>query len=294
MTPQQSKWRQRHNCFKSLFSIYCLIFTFASVNKEFTIASHNLHGFKKSSIFHKQCIQKHSGVWLGQELWLPEKRLTDLSQLGVQFVARSGMEDAMAQGIYGGRPHGGVSVAWSPDLDHLIKPLVNYRHKRIVCVEMMAEPNPLIIASIYMPFYDTSKRQECMAESIETISMLEEIINDHPSHRFVLGGDFNTEFRGNSPFDILWQEFSERHNLVCCDGMINDGGGGGGDGPAINHYTYIHESLDQQKWTDHFIISSFLLSTTKSKNSRCRRQSLGSLANLDADYCHNFIGISQC
>ena len=103
-----------------------------------------------------------------------------------------------------------------------------------------------------------------MAESIETISMLEEIINDHPSHRFVLGGDFNTEFRGNSPFDILWQEFSERHNLVCCDGMINDGGGGGGDGPAINHYTYIHESLNQQKWNDHFIISSSLLSTTKS------------------------------
>ena len=270
MTPQIGKRRQRHKCFHSLFSIYCLLTTFASINTQLNIASHNLHGFKKSSAFHKQCIQKYSGVWFGQELWLPEKRLSDLSQLGVQYAARSGMEDALSKGIYAGRPYGGVSVAWSHDLDHMIKPLVNYRHKRIVCVEIVAEPNPLLLASIYMPFYDSSRRQECIAECIETISMLDEIVSDHPCHSVILGGDFNTEFRGNSPFDILWQEFSDKHNLVCCDGLINGGGIGGGgtiggsdDGTVIsNHYTYIHDSLNQQKWNDHFIISSSLIPST--------------------------------
>ena len=253
MTPPEGQRRQRLKWLQSPISTFLLLFIFASVNKEFTIASHNLHGFKKSSVFHKECIRNHTGVWFGQELWLSEKRLSDLSQLGVQFVARSGMEDAMTKGIYAGRPHGGVSVAWSPDMDPLIKPLINYRHKRIVCVEMLAEPNPILMASIYMPFYDASKRQECMAEAIETISMMEEIINDHPRHKINLGGDFNTELKGNSPFDILWQELSVRHNLVCCDYLLNGSGGeggtgGGGAGATVthNHYTYIHKSLNQQ------------------------------------------------
>ena len=84
---------------------------------------------------------------MAQELWLSERRLSELCHLGVQFVAHSGMEDSMSRGIYNGRPHGGVSIAWSPDLDHVIKPLVNYRHKRIVCVELIAKPNPIIFAS---------------------------------------------------------------------------------------------------------------------------------------------------
>ena len=192
---------------------------------------------------------------MSQETWLPENRLSDLSQLGVQFVARSGMEDAISRSIYKGRPHGGVCIAWSPDMDHVIKPLVNYKYKRIVCVEMSAQPNPIIFASIYMPFFDTSKRQECIAESVETIAMLEEILADHPQHKFILGGDFNTEFVNNSPFDQLWREFNQKHDLVCCDSLVSNNNNN-------NHYTYIHNSLNHRKWNNHFLVSSSILSST--------------------------------
>ena len=109
---------------------------------------------------------------MAQETWLTEKRLSDLSQLGVQFTACSGMEESVSGGLYNGRPHGGVCIAWSPDLNHVIRPLANYRHKRIVCVEMAAEPHPVLFASIYMPFFDSSKRLECMAVATDTIAML--------------------------------------------------------------------------------------------------------------------------
>ena len=99
---------------------------------------------------------------MSQETWLSENCLSDLSQLGVQFEARSGMEDAIYRGIYSGRPHGGIFIAWSPDMDHVIKPLVNYKYIMVVCVEMNAQPNPIIFPSIYMPFFDTSKRH-CIA-----------------------------------------------------------------------------------------------------------------------------------
>ena len=190
---------------------------------------------------------------MSQETWLPENRLSDLSQLGVQFVARSGMEDAVTRGIYNGRPHGGVCIAWSPDMDHVIKPLINYKIKRVVCVEMTAQPNPILFASIYMPFFDSSKRQECIAESMETIAMLEEILADHPLHKFVLGGDFNTEFTNKSLFDELWREFNQKHGLVCCDSLVNNNN---------KHYTYIHNSLNHRKWNDHFLISSSLVPST--------------------------------
>ena len=109
-----------------ILSLYCIVINFAATNltnKHFVVASHNLHSFKKSSVFHKQCIKNRPGIWMAQELWLPERRLSELSRLGVQYVARSGMEDSVSGGIYCGRPHGGVSIAWAPELDHVIKPL---------------------------------------------------------------------------------------------------------------------------------------------------------------------------
>ena len=66
---------------------------------------------------------------MGQEIWLTEQQLSNMSILGTQFVARSGMEDAISSGILRGRPFGGVSIAWSPDLNSIIKPLVNFKHK---------------------------------------------------------------------------------------------------------------------------------------------------------------------
>ena len=104
-------------------SLFRLLLIFAALTTNISVASHNLHSYKKSSLFHKECIEKYEGIWLGQELWLSEKQLSNLSSLGVQFVARSGMEEAISSGILRGRPFGGVSIAWSPNLDHAVKPL---------------------------------------------------------------------------------------------------------------------------------------------------------------------------
>ena len=117
---------------------------------------------------------------------------------------------------------------------------------------MAAKPHPLLFATVYMPFYDSSKKQECIAETIETITMLEEILTDHPLHQVVIGGDMNTEFRNMLPFDDLWMAFIKKHDLLCCDQLNR----------SACKYTYIHDSLDHRKWNDHFFISSSLMSST--------------------------------
>ena len=261
MTPPNAKMRKSNLSFSSFLTLYCLFITFASINKQITVASHNLHGFKKSSSFHKKCLEKYGGIWLAQETWLPESKLSQMCQLGVQFVAHSGMEDSITGGIMRGRPYGGVSIAWSSDLDHVVKPLVNYRHKRIVCVEAYAEPHPLLFVSVYMPYFDAGRRQECMDETIETISMLDEILADHPLHKVIIGGDFNTEMNDSSPFALLWAEFLARFDLVCCDQFYNNNNNNNNNNS--NNYTYFHESLNHKKWLDHFIVSSSLAPLTQ-------------------------------
>ena len=108
-----------------LVTLFVILFhtiaTFAQSHKELVIGSHNLHGFKKLGEHHKSCIQRFGGVWFGQELWLQEKQLGQLQQLGTQFTAHSGMENAASAGILRGRPLCGVSICWSPDLNHVKK-----------------------------------------------------------------------------------------------------------------------------------------------------------------------------
>ena len=112
----------------SEYTVYCMIifilfqisFIFAAPINDICIGSHNLHGFKKSGDYHRQCIQTHNGIWFSQELWLQQSQLSQLNQLGFQFVARSGMEHATSAGMLRGRPFGGVGIAWSHDLDHVI------------------------------------------------------------------------------------------------------------------------------------------------------------------------------
>ena len=88
-----------------------------------------------------------------------------------------------------------------------------------------------------------------MAETIDAISMVELLIDDHPQHHIVIGGDLNTELKGESPFDCLWRELMTKNRLACCDQYVTS-----------PNYTYRHDSLNQTKFNDHFIVSQALLS----------------------------------
>ena len=109
-----------------IFWQFRLLLLFAASLQNVTIASHNLHSFKQSGAYHKSCLEKHTGVWFAQELWLSEKQLPTLQQLRTQYIAKSGMEQSVSDGILIGRPYGGVSIAWSFNLNHAIQPLTNY------------------------------------------------------------------------------------------------------------------------------------------------------------------------
>ena len=206
--------------------------------------------------YHRQCIQTHRGIWFSQELWLQKSQLSQLNQLGFQFVAKSGMEHATSAGMLRGRPFGGVGIAWSHDLDHVISPVPNCCHKRVVAVELQSENHKFLLISVYMPFYDASNSEQCLAETQDALSMIDLLIENHPFHLIIIGGDLNTELKGESPFDTPWTDMMTRNALASCSSLFSSPG-----------YTYHHETLGHKKLNDHFVLSHSLLNTMTSK--RC-------------------------
>ena len=124
-------------CLSILFILVTLTFNSLVTNqRSITVSTFNLHGYSASSKYLRDCISTHGGIWMLQEHWLSEHQLQQLQQLGVQFVARSGMEEAVTTGVYRGRPFGGVAICWSSDLNKTISPITNFKHKRVVAAEM--------------------------------------------------------------------------------------------------------------------------------------------------------------
>ena len=183
-----------------------------------------------------------------QEHWLSEHKLQQLQQLDAQFVARSGMENAISSGIYRGRPFGGVAICWSPDVNHLVTPVSNFKHRRVVAVELKTDSDNILFICVYMPYFNASRREQCLTETYDAISMVELLIDDHPNHSIIIGGDLNTEMKGESPFDSAWNNLTTRNSLAYCDNFVSS--------PT---YTYRHDSLNQFKFNDHFIVSRSLI-----------------------------------
>lgn len=113
---------------------------------------------------------------------------------------------------------------------------------------------------IYMPFYDTrnrDSRETCMLETIDTLSMVKNILDDFPNHHVIIGGDLNTELKGASPFDPLWEDLMQRKNLKCSDESTQN--------KNTIDYTYHHETLNHKKWNDHFIVDSEFLAAMQNQ-----------------------------
>ena len=108
-------------------------------------------------------------------------------------------------------------------LDHVIKSISNFCNKGVIAVELLTVNGNFLLISIYMPFYDASHRDEYLAEATDALSMVEILIDNHPQHHVIIGGYLNTQLRGDSPFDNMWQEISTKFQLAYCSNMFPSG-----------------------------------------------------------------------
>lgn len=57
-----------------------------------------------------------------------------------------------------------------------------------------------------MAFFDTNNRDECIAETQDTLSMIEVLIENHPNHMVIIGGDLHTKLKDESALDNMWND----------------------------------------------------------------------------------------
>ena len=65
--------RSRPGTQMRIFTSFCFTLIFAASLTNIYVGSHNLHGFKQSGSYHKTCLDRYAGIWMGQEHWLSDE-----------------------------------------------------------------------------------------------------------------------------------------------------------------------------------------------------------------------------
>ena len=187
-----------------------------------TISSFNVNGLNHSKSFLKSYLDvKHDIIVSVQEHWLKPsfKRLCGVNALsGVhsdfEGWGTSAMEENMDKGIRIGRPYGGTGFLFNKKFSLAIKPCVTYKFSRVSALEMTTSDYRVIILNAYMPYLNMSKLSECRLDYIETLSQMQNIIDDFPDSEYVICMDMNCNvYDSNHVFTPLLTDFIVHNDL---------------------------------------------------------------------------------
>ena len=164
-------------------------------------------------------------------------------------------DEYKSSGILIGRPYGGTAVLWRKTLANRIELLEHDETDgKFLSFKLCTSDcsKDVIITCVYFPCLTTVNNY--ILNSANVIGHIEHVSNSYADAEHIIAGDFNFEFcYGNIGFELFKNVLSD-YNFTCCDDR------------AINKslgYTYCHESLNQQSWLDHFVVTENLLSCVR-------------------------------
>ena len=138
-------------------------------------------------------------IVLVQEHWLLPSSLNYLDTLSEKHYvhSKSSMTNVTEKGMLRGRPHGGLAIFYPRYLaGQIVK--VNTNNDRIIALKVNIDPVPFIVLGIYMPC-DKSYDAETLSEVDDILGEIEFLYMTHQNCEFLLAGDFNCDFRRNTP-----------------------------------------------------------------------------------------------
>ena len=213
-------------------------------SRSIKICSYNMHGFKNGVSTVQDLCLKYDIILL-QEHWLLKGNLNKIGDINENFQAfsLSSMNDKAATAILVGRPFGGVAVLFRKTLSNCIKIVESddaegrfFSFKLTACGS-----RDIIITCVYFPCL-TASRDYIIASSSIT-SHIDNVLANNADALHLVAGDFNFPCNdGNIGYD-LFKDIMTDYNLMCCDEKVAN---------KNIMYTYLHESLNQRSWLDHF------------------------------------------
>ena len=209
-----------------------------------------MYGFSNGSPMLRSLCLKYDIILL-QEHWLLESNLNKISNLCLNFQSHclSSMNNKASAGIIVGRPFGGTAILWHKRLANRIQIIESGDTEgKIVSIKLRIKCGfDIIITCVYLPCVTSCNDYIVKCSSI--YGYLENLLTEHAEAEHIVGGDFNFEFADNNVGFNLFKDILSDYSLICCDDKISNKNVG---------YTYVHESLNQQSWLDHFVVTKKL------------------------------------
>ena len=101
----------------------------------------------------------------------------------------SGMKNVHNDAVLNGRPYGGTGFLFKKQFTSFLQPMLQYENERISVMKLRDADFTILIINAYFPFKQNS--DEHKVQYMEVLGIVESIILDNPTAKFVLTGDFN-------------------------------------------------------------------------------------------------------
>ena len=190
-------------------------------------------------------------IILLQEHWLLKSNLYKLEDINDNFqvFSISAMDKKAEASILAGRPFGGCAIMYRKSLSNRMQLLEYDKNEgRYITMRLRCKPSinkrDLVITCVYFPCLTVYNKY--IVNSAPIIAHIENMLNNNADDYHLIGGDYNFEFHKNNIGLDTFKGVTEDYNLICCDDKTTNKNIG---------YTYIHETLNQHSWLDHFIVS---------------------------------------
>ena len=213
-----------------------------STVKSLTFSSYNCRGLNSSKYSYIDSILSKCSVLFLQEHWLSDAQLSSLGSISpnISYTGVSGFDNSV---MLMGRPYGGCAILWQSNLFVSVTP-IDVNSRRLCAARLCSESLKLVLINVYMPYEDSEDNCD---EFVDTLAIIEDVIQNNSDCHVVLGGDFNVDFCRDWVHTALLDDFCTESSLM----------------PIIRHtscnidYTY-HFNMSRFSVLDHFILSGTL------------------------------------
>ena len=148
-----------------------------------------------------------------QEHCLYKSELNKMCKLGdgMAITGKSSMDECI---VREGRPYGGCAILWKLSLKYAVEQL-KCNHVRLCGVMIQINNCEIMCLYVYMPC-DGWAEHDKLAEYMEVLSEIQQLIHTYNPAHVIYGGDMNTNLNRNTPHAYALRNFISDFNLTVC------------------------------------------------------------------------------
>ena len=152
------------------------------------------------------------------------------------YVNKNSTHRSVEQGVLRGRPFGGVMILVSNGLQKITRVICATDRYVVVAVGFT------LFVNVYFPCVGSVDRLFIYEELIDNLSVC---LNNFPTYKLVIGGDFNTDLDKYCPASSLVGSFMSTYGLHRCDLLF----------PANRIATFFNDVLGTESYIDYILVS---------------------------------------